>query len=439
MNDGYKEVRIGPKSIEIPKEWSIKNLNKIITRLTNGISKKQNSNNSGIPVTRIETISDGEINYDKVGYVNVKNKDEIKDYKLEEGDVLFSHINSVPHIGKTAQYWGEETLYHGMNLILIRFANSEINEKYGYYFLNSEFANSFYKSFCKQAVNQASLNQKEIGLLKVPLPPPSAQRRIAEILSTVDDAIQKTDKVIEKAEKLKKGLMQDLLTKGIGHDDFKEVQVGPRKIQMPSDWDLVRLGDEKYSELTTGGTPSTKKEEYWDGQIPWMVSGEIHDKYINEVEGRITNRGMEESRAEYIPKHSILVALNGQGKTKGKVAINLKKLTVNQSIAAYVLNKDEFEPYFLLHYFTHQYKRIRTLAGEGRSGLNLTLLSNVYVPKPLLEEQKNISKPISLIDEKIEKEKKLKSKLQNLKKGLMQDLLTGKVRMNDLKIGDKNV
>jgi len=173
----------------------------------NGLSFEQNQEGRGVRVTRIETISEGTINTEKVGFVETDS--DISEYLLKRGDVLFSHINSIKHIGKVAQFDNDEELYHGMNLLVLKF-NSQVDKRFGYYFLASRQTKSICERMAKQAVNQASINTKEIRQLPIALPPLPEQHKIAEILSTVDETIEKTDAIIQKTQQLKKGLMQKL-------------------------------------------------------------------------------------------------------------------------------------------------------------------------------------------------------------------------------------
>ena len=125
-----------------------------------------------------------------------------------------------------------------------------------------------------------------------------------------------------------------------------------------------------------------------------------------------------------------MIALNGQGRTKGTVAINKRELTCNQSLAAYVVDPKVLNPFYLLNYLTLQYKQLRALAGDGdRAGLNLGLLRSVKIALPSLSEQQKIADILSEADAKIEKEQTQKAQLEQLKKGLMQQLLTGKKRV----------
>jgi len=207
----FKEVTALGQNYTIPKDWSLKELNEVLKVIRNGSSKKQNKQGQGLPVSRIETISDGTINYDKVGYVDLEPED-LKKHELEKGDVLFSHINSIAHIGKVAQYKADKKLYHGMNLLKLRFDNKIVTDQFMLHRLKSINAKHFYERYAKQAVNQASLNQKDVGLYTFPLPSLEEQKKIASIISLVESKIKKEEEYKAKLERLKKGLMQKLLT-----------------------------------------------------------------------------------------------------------------------------------------------------------------------------------------------------------------------------------
>ena len=124
---GYKDSAVGI----IPQEWEVKYLGDLLARLANGLTYDV-SVISGHPVSRIETISSGEINYSKVGYI--ENVTGCESYKMQKGDILYSHINSLAHVGKVAYYDGMQDLYHGMNLLLLR-ANEKIDSNYLYAYL----------------------------------------------------------------------------------------------------------------------------------------------------------------------------------------------------------------------------------------------------------------------------------------------------------------
>lgn len=189
-------------------EWKKVKFSSLIDKISNGYTYDVNSGGN-IPITRIETISKGFIDYMRVGYTQYV--DTLENYRLLKGDILFSHINSIIHIGKVAIYKGEKELYHGMNLLLIR-AKQTMNKNYLYYFLSSSIARKKVRSFAKQAVNQASVNTEELKKWILNIPSLQEQTAIANILSSCDEEIRLAQDKLAAMKEQKKGLMQVLLT-----------------------------------------------------------------------------------------------------------------------------------------------------------------------------------------------------------------------------------
>lgn len=186
--------------------WEKKRLGEVLN-ISNGITKEQNDTPQGFKVTRIETISDGTINLDKVGYVDYINN--IEEYKIKKGYILYSNINSVSHIGKTAIALTDLELYHGMNLLCLKCKN-EINSLFIYYCLNSVKIRNYFKSICNKAVNQASINQTELSKTEINLPLLPEQTKIANFLSAIDDKINHCQQQMEGMEAWKRGALQGM-------------------------------------------------------------------------------------------------------------------------------------------------------------------------------------------------------------------------------------
>ena len=253
------------------------------------------------------------------------------------------------------------------------------------------------------------------------------KQKIASILSRVDALIELTQKTVEKTERLKRGLMQHLLTRGIGHTTFKKVKwFFGKKIEIPEEWHLQTL-DNLNVKSTSGGTPSRKKPKYYNGNIVWIKSGELENNFVNNSEEKITSEALRNSSAKIFPKNTVLVAMYGA--TIGKTAILVKEGSTNQAICA-ILPNNIFHEYFLQQFLVKNRNILVTFGmGAGQPNINQEIIRNFKYLVPLLSEQTKIASILSGVDAYIQKNQQYKERLEKLKKGLMQKLLTGQIRV----------
>lgn len=205
---------------------------------------------------------------------------------------------------------------------------------------------------------------------------------------------------------------------------YKQTELGI----IPEDWEVKQISD--FTSVVTGGTPSTQHAEYWGGDIRWMNSGELNLKFVYDVEGRITEEGLNNSSTHIIPAKCVLVGLAGQGKTRGTAAYNLVSLCTNQSIAAF-LPTDTHSSLYLYYVIDSLYDYLRLLSSGdgGRGGLNKQILSSLNIALPPIAEQRAIADALSDMDGLIATLDKKIAKKRLLKQGAMQQLLTGKKRL----------
>jgi len=157
--------------------------------------------------------------------------------------------------------------------------------------------------------------------------------------------------------------------------------------EVPYMWDISRI--KMFSKIYSGGTPDKNKNIYWEnGTIPWIASGEVNQEIITQPTTYITTDALKNSSAKWIPKNAIVIALAGQGKTKGMVALLDIETTCNQSLAAIVTKNINSK--YLLYWLKSKYQEIRGLVGEDRDGLNLELVGNIPLPIPSNDEQQSI-------------------------------------------------
>jgi type I restriction enzyme S subunit len=203
---------------------------------------------------------------------------------------------------------------------------------------------------------------------------------------------------------------------------------------LPEGWIEVTLGS--VAKITTGGTPSRSIPEYWGGEIPWMSSGEINQRVIRGVAERITFAGMANSNARLLAPDTIMMALNGQGKTRGKVAILKIETTCNQSLAGIIPNQELVKPDYLFQYLDSIYKSIRNLTGDdARNGLNLKILGSISVPLPPLDEQERIAEVLRSVDKTIALTKTAAEQAGRAIEGMLQRLFVEGVGHADFKDG----
>lgn len=350
----------------------------------NGANIKQLSNETrGIPITRIETLANDRFNRDRLGYANITD-DSFSDYYLKRGDVLLSHINGAKFIGRSVIYEPEEgeTIIHGMNLLCLRF-KSNYNPKFFCYYAKSKAAKNYFDKHTKKAVNQASITSTDIKNMPIPDLTIDEQNKIVAIF----DSLYLQADLIEQEEKL-----------------FNEL-IKSRFIEMFGDPNLNTKGFDKgiindVGKCIAGATPSTAKPEYWEnGTIPWMSSGEVNKCRIYETDTKITQLGYENASTKLIPPHSVVLAMAGQGKTRGTAAMAEIELCTNQSICSIVGNK-KVNPEYLLMFLRMQYQELRDSSNgaEGRGGLNLKIIGNFPIIIPPISLQNEFASFVELID-----------------------------------------
>lgn len=280
-----------------------------------------------------------------------------------------------------------------------------------------------------------SLQKPDLENYLIPFPLLSEQQKIAYVLSSIQESKEKTENIINTLIELKKSTMKHLFTYGpvefdeIGNVKLKETEIG----NVPYQWKESKVRD--HSDILTGGTPKTEIKSYWEPQeIPWMKSGEIQGHPINSVSTYISKNGLENSNARWLPKKSVVIALAGRGKTRGTTAPLEFDCTCNQSVVC--IKPDENISYLYLHYYlSNLYSYIRRLTGDkDRSGLNKQLVGNIPLYYPTIEIQHQIGDMLSSVDKKVWQERNKKIALGELFKSMLHNLMTAKIRVNNLKI-----
>jgi type I restriction enzyme S subunit len=197
--------------------------------------------------------------------------------------------------------------------------------------------------------------------------------------------------------------------------------------RIPEEWKLKQIRDVAF--VFSGGTPNRKISEYWDGDVPWVTTTLIAGNEITHASEFITAKGVENSSARSCKSGTILMAMYGQGKTRGKVSILGLDATINQACAAIEI-KDTSSSKYVLHVLNYMYDEIRDLSNSGgQENLSGGIIKNISIPYPPLKEQHAIATALSDVDALLEGLDRLIAKKRDLKQAAMQQLLTGQTRL----------
>lgn len=222
------------------------------------------------------------------------------------------------------------------------------------------------------------LNQKNLKSIKIPIPPLEIQEKIVQIL----------DKMT--------GYVTELTSRKKQYSFYRDKLLSFEDEVYQVEWKT--LGE--VAKCLAGATPRTSNSSYWEnGTIPWMSSGEVNKGFVYDTEKKITQEGYDSCSTKVVPRDTVVIALAGQGKTRGTVAITKVELCTNQSLCSIVSN-DDINSHYLYYYLKGQYQKFRDISsGEGtRGGLNLKMIRDFRIPVPSLAIQSRIVQVLGNFD-----------------------------------------
>lgn len=401
IKEGYKETPLGL----IPDDWKLEELG-IVAKVNMGQSppsSSYNENGDGLPLIQ--------------GNADIKNRLSVpriwtsEPSKECESDEIIMTVRAP--VGAVAKSTIKACI--GRGVCSIR-STKEASSEFIYQHLISLESKW---SKLEQGSTFTAVNGSDIRSLKIPLPPLPEQQKIAAILSTVDDKIEVIDERIQQTQELKKGLMQRLLTRGIGHTEFKDSPLG----EIPASWEDLNIGD--LVKFSGGAQPprSTFKFEPSDGYIRLIQTRDYksdkYPTYISEELARKKCKSDDIMIGRYGPPiFQIFRGLSGAY----NVAL-IKAIPFEEKILK------EYLYYYIIQYRVWAFVENLSQRSGGQTGVDLEKLRTYPLPLPAPPEQQKIAEILTSVDHKIEILKEKKSDYQQLKKGLMQQLLTGKIRV----------
>ena len=352
---------------------------------------------------------------------------------VEEGDIVFTprDFDQTPILSDVSNYSGcISNLY-----IVDKTKKGVLNHFVNYYWHGLKYSVDYFKNFSHGI--RYSFNRFQFDEIPLLIPPLSEQQQIVSFLDTktslIDSQIDNIQQKIKLLKEKRTSLINEAVTKGM-NPNMKMKDSGVKWIgKIPSGWLIGKLY--QYSQMNSGSTPSREKPEYWEnGTIPWMSSGEINKKKIKKIDGRITQLGFSNSSTKLLPAGTVMIGLNGQGKTKGTVGILEIETTCNQSLCGMIFNHS-FAPMYAYYFLDSQYKIIRGLVGEGqREGISVSFLGRFPICVPPISEQNKIvsylNKQTQFIDKMISIEEKRIKLLKEYGQSLISSTVMGKIRIS---------
>ncbi|MYL56670.1 restriction endonuclease subunit S [Virgibacillus halodenitrificans] len=324
-------------------------------------------------------------------------------------------VPTAPNMGRIVRLIGDAKEYlmpQGVYRLLFK---DRVDENFMIAFSNStKFRRIIAKE--KNGSTQVHIRNSEYLEVKLEVPNNEEQIKIGKLLKKLDETIALHQQELIALKQTKQGFLQKMFP--------KEGKTVP-EVRFPGftgEWRERKLGS--HAEILTGGTPKTQINEYWEpAEIPWMSSGEINKKRLSSTDNMISTLGFENSSARWVKEKSVLIALAGQGKTRGTVATNEIPLTTNQSIAA-IVPTDELHYEFVFQNFESRYSELRLMSsGDGaRGGLNKKIISDILIISPTIEEQAKIGDFFKQLDDTIALKQQELDALIETKKAFLQKM-----------------
>lgn len=406
---GYKRTKVGI----VPKEWDLQSFGEISFKT--GRKKKKEEDYPVYSINNQKGFCSQAEQFENDGYANTS-KDS---YTLVEKDA-FAYNPARINIGSIGLLKEPDKVI--ISSLYVCFGlNKNCNLSFFESYFKSHRFNYDVSNYTEGSVRQY-LFYDNFSKINVAIPPLSEQKKIAEILATQDRVIELKEKQIAEKQSQKKYLMSVLLG-----DDFKKpfklngVTIDKKK------WENKKLGD--ICDTFSGGTPSRSHPEYFNGDIPWIKSGELNQENIYETEEFLTKKGIESSSAKMVKKGTLLIAMYGA--TAGVLAVSHIDAAINQAILALIPNID-INLFYLKSTIANQIDvAVHRLVQGGQPNFNASIINAFELRLPTLPEQKAIADVLSAADEEISLLQKGLEEEKLKKKSLMQLLLTGLVRVNE--------
>lgn len=353
----------------------------------------------------------------------MKEKDEaLRKGKLKRGDIVYTTRGTVGNAGYYNSSVPYENVRINSGMVILRSNGEIVDARFLYQILKSEYYRPYFKQYCTGSA-QPQLPIKNFSQIYLNVPDIKTQHRIADILSAYDDLIENNQKQIklleEAAQRLYKEWFVDL--RFPGHENTKIVD------GVPEGWQYEKLGD--LVKTTSGGTPSRRKSEYYvNGNIRWIKTKELNDRFIFETEEHITEDAVKNSSAKVLPEGALIVAMYGA--TIGKIGITAAEMACNQACCAFISFDDMISKEYLYCWLMDNREYLVSQGkGAAQSNLSQEMIRNFSL---LCPDKKVIKNFTEIVTTMLENKRVLENKILMLSKArddLLPKLMSGEVEV----------
>lgn len=414
---------------ENQSNWSTEKLDFLLTELLTGNRPTGGGHDEGkyISIGGTQIDSGGYIDLHDLVYIPEEYFEKVSDTQLQRHDILM--VKDGANTGDVAILWEDRpdivTNEHVMTLRL----RDDVNPPYIFYYLLSHEGWRQLKGTITGSA-QEGMNKSFAGKVEITYPSPEEQHKIASVFCTVDQAIQLQDDLVDQTKRVKGGLMKTLFTEGYNnHNAYKQNGWRCKAKQIPEEWDIAPADD--LMTIRRGASPRPRSDDtLFGGDIPWIKIGDADregSQSIDSVESYVTEKG--KSKSEFVTEGSLLVA--NSGATCGFAVFAGLDGCVHDGWLI-LEDYEGFDKKYLYHYINWNYEYLRSLSlGSAQTNLSTGLFGRLDIPKPSMEEQREIADSLDSLERQQSQYQTEKGQLESLKQGLMQDLLSGEVQTHD--------
>ena len=416
---------------DIPEHWEVKNLSDFISNdgiFCDGdwIESKDQDENGEVRLIQLADIRDGYFRDKSNRYLTLKRANELNCTFLKQGDILVARMPEP--LGRCCLFplIGNNKFVTVVDVAIIRVNDEICDKRFLSYAINTpQIRNAINK--LESGTTRKRISRKNLNTIDFPLPPLSEQQaivaKIEELLSELDNSKQQLQTALQQLKVYRQSLLKWVFEGKLTHKNVKEGE-------LPDGWQNATIGD--IFEVHIGSTPKRNNPNYWGGNINWLSSGEIAFRDIKSTREQITVEGLENTSCKVHPIGTVIIAMIGEGKTRGQAAILKIESSHNQNTAAIRVDDQVYKSQLLYYYLVLKYEDNRRVgSGNNQKALNKERVKNISIPLPPISEQQlivdELESKLTLCDNVEETIKLSLQQAETLRQSILKKAFEGKL------------